>query len=470
MIKIRKKYFSITGIDKENRISCIIVNLGVVQQLLNHIQRYNLCKITDKILLTVSGGIDSMVMLHLFRQAGFQVGVAHCNFQLRGTDSQADEIFVKTTCLDQNIPFHVTQFDMAGYMSDNGMSVQMAARELRYRYFHEVAEQFGYAYIATAHHLNDSLETVLLNLTKGTGYEGMGGIPVKNGKIIRPLLFATREMIVEYARAQTIIWREDKSNNSDKYQRNFIRHQIVDRLKEINPSLEQTFRTTQERLQGADSLVKSFIDQFREEAGIRPASDFKINKKVLKNTPSPAVVLWEILKEYGFNFDQCREIITDHQSGKSFLSATHTLIVDREYFFVQRKVDTSSFYFNVDASDSQIVAELGSLHFERASTKTFLLNKKPEQAQLDFEKVKYPLCWRSWKEGDYFVPLGMKHTKKLSDFLIDIKMPLSEKKWVSVIESEGTIIWVVGLRIHDHFKVTEQTNEVLTVDFRKNTG
>jgi tRNA(Ile)-lysidine synthase len=447
-----------------------IVNLSVVEQLLNHIHRYSLCKTTDKILLAVSGGIDSMVMLHLFRQAGFQVGVAHCNFQLRGEESLADEALVNTICIEQGIPFHVSRFDTVNHATEKGISTQMAARELRYHYFHEVAEQWGYHFIATAHHINDSLETVLLHLTKGTGLEGVAGIPVKNGKVIRPMLFATQEMITDYARFHKLLWREDRSNASDDYQRNFIRHRVIDRLKEINPSLEQTFRNTQERLHGADQLVKFFIDRFREEAGIKSANEFKLEIKLLRGLPAPAVMLWELLKGNGFNYEQCQEIIGDHQSGKKFLSATHVLTVDRQYFFVQPKSVSPALCLTVDPSVSQVRSELGALYFDRARKENALLHKTSELAQLDFEKVKYPLYWRTWKQGDSFIPLGMSHPKKLSDFLIDIKMPLPEKQQVSVIESAGTIIWVVGLRIHDHFKVTEATREVLTVDFRKNTA
>jgi tRNA(Ile)-lysidine synthase len=439
----------------------------VVEQLLNHIQRHNLCKTTDKILLAVSGGIDSMVMLHLFRQAGFRLGIAHCNFQLRGEDSRADEALVNMACVDQSIPFHVKRFDTETYADSRGMSIQMAARELRYTYFSEVVREQGYDAIATAHHLDDSFETVLLHLTKGTGFEGITGIPVRNDHVIRPMLFATRKMIAEYAQLHHLIWREDKSNDSDDYQRNFIRHQVVPALRGINPNLGETFRYTQERLQGAGLLLKYYVDQFRAQSITFSGDDMKIDMQALKNLPSPVVMLWEILKDKGFNYAQCQDILdNDHQSGKQFLSSTHLLTVDRQQFFVQQKTDSASSCFAIDSFPVSVQTELGSLRFEEIPKDEFRLEKNSERAQLDFHKVKFPLLWRTWKEGDSFIPLGMQYPKKLSDFLIDIKMPLPEKEKVTVIESAGTIIWVVGFRIHDRFKVTDETHQVMTIDFR----
>jgi tRNA(Ile)-lysidine synthase len=441
--------------------------LGVVEQLLNHIHRHNLCKTTDKILLAVSGGIDSMVMLHLFREAGFQIGVAHCNFQLRGEDSMADEALVNQVCVENDIPFHAVRFDTLNHASSRGISTQMAARELRYEYFEELIQAQGYHYIATAHHLNDSLETTLLHFTRGTGIEGMTGIPLQQGRIIRPMLFATRAIIEDYAHQHRISWREDKSNFSDDYQRNLIRHTVVPRLRELNPNLEQTFRNTQERLHGADQLLKKFITHFREEAIRSSGTGWTIDIQKLRSQPSPQVLLWELVKEYGFNYEQCQRIISDHQPGKIFLSATYIITIDRNQFYVQRKDETSVSVFTIDSFTSGIQNESEALYFELVAKDKFQIQHHPERAQFDLEKMHYPLLWRPWKAGDSFIPLGMKHTKKLSDFLIDNKVPLPEKQQVTVLESGGTIVWVVGFRIHDHFKVTEQTRTVLTVDFRK---
>lgn len=439
----------------------------MVEQLLNHIHRHNLCKTTDKILLAVSGGVDSMVMLHLFRKAGFQIGVAHCNFQLRGEDSIGDEALVNLACVENAIPFHAVRFDTLNHAGSRSISTQMAARELRYRYFEEVIQAHGYQYIATAHHLNDSLETTLLHFTRGTGIEGMTGIPLQQGRIIRPMLFATRAIIEDYAQLHQISWREDKSNSSDDYQRNLLRHTVVPRLRELNPNLEQTFRNTQERLQGADQLLKKFIAHFREEAIRSSGTGWTIDMQKLRSQPSPQVLLWEVVKEHGFNYEQCQRIVSDHQSGKKFLSATHIITVDRNQFFVQRKEETSVSVFTIDSFTSGIQSESAALYFESVAKEKFQLQHHPERAQFDLGKMHYPLLWRPWKEGDSFIPLGMKHTKKLSDFLIDNKVPLPEKQKITVLESAGTIVWVVGFRIHDHFKVTEQTHTVLTVDFRK---
>lgn len=439
----------------------------MVEQLLNHIQRHDLCKTTDKILLAVSGGMDSMVMFHLFREAGFTIGVAHCNFQLRGADSEADEALVKITCREHAVPFHARRFDTMEYAQARGLSTQMAARELRYNYFNELAAELGYNAVATAHHLNDSLETVLLNFAKGTGIDGLTGVPVKNEKVIRPMLFATREAISVYAEVHQLKWRQDKSNASEDYQRNFIRHRVIPELNVINPNMAETFRATQERLQGTAHMLNFFIDEFAKRAITFSADTAKIDIHKLKELPSPSVVLWELLKEKGFNYSQCKEIVNDHQPGKKFLSHTHKLSVDRHFLFLQRKDDRSPLSLNIDSFTPNVHTPLGSLHFNLVARPKFQLRKDAGCAQLDRQKIKYPLLWRRWKEGDSFVPFGMNHSRKLSDFLIDIKIPLPEKENITVIESAGTIVWVVGYRIHEHFKVTPETQEILTVDFRR---
>ena len=437
----------------------------MTEQLLNHIRRHNLCKTTDKILLAVSGGIDSMVLLHLFRQAGFSIGVVHCNFQLRGEASVADEALVADTCKQQQIPFYVRRFDTENYAWEKSISIQMAARELRYVYFDALLGEHGYQYLATAHHLNDNIETTLLHFIKGTGLDGLVGIPSRKNKIIRPLLFATREMLTAYAALHHILWREDESNTTDDYQRNFIRHQVIPKLKEINPGLEHTFQNTLERLIGAQQLVALSIEQFRKEfIHQRNTSTFIDREKILLS-PAPATLLWELIKDKGFNYTQCQDIVGEHQSGTKFYSGAYEFFIDRGQFVLCEKKSDAIAPLTIEQLPISVKNSAGQLHFEHYPKETFLLEKDTAVAQLDFDKVKYPLVWRAWQPGDFFIPLGMHHSKKLSDFLIDAKIPLPEKEKVTVLESDGTIIWVVGLRIHDHFKVTGQTSRVLTLRF-----
>jgi tRNA(Ile)-lysidine synthase len=435
----------------------------VIQQLLNHTDRHKLCKTTDKILLAVSGGIDSMVMLDLFLKAGFSIAVAHCNFQLRGKDSDADEQLVKDVC-GNSVPFFSKRFETSSYAEANKLSIQMAARQLRYDFFESLMNEKGFLFTATAHQLNDSLETTLLNFVRGSGVEGMAGIPVKTNRIIRPLLFATRQMISDYASENKIVWREDASNASDDYQRNFLRNKIIPSLKEINPSLEETFRNTNERLQAAASWTKNLAADFLnyDEAG-----RIIIHKKELKEVAASSVLLWEIIKDFDFNYEQCKEIIEVHQPGKIFYSSSHVLTVDRETYIIQAR-QSENFFSQCEIQPKQVVTKNfnGSLFIQEIKKEDFSLNRSQHLAQIDADKVEFPLVWRLWKQGDSFMPFGMSQHKKLSDFFIDLKVSLPDKEKITVIESGGQIVWVVGFRIHDAFKVTENTKRVLVMEYR----
>lgn len=441
-----------------------MVNLGVVEQLLNHIRRYALCKTTDKILLAVSGGVDSMVMLHLLKDAGFKVGVAHCNFHLRGEESSADEELVRETCATLNVPFFVKRFDTVTYASTHKASIQMAARDLRYDYFRGLLETEGYDLVATAHHFNDTIETVLLNLVRGTGMEGLAGIAPKKEKIIRPLLFANRTMIMDYAQQKKIPWREDASNLSDDYQRNFIRHQVVPRLGDMNPGFEQTFRDTHERLLGASLFAQSFINDFRTLAV--EVRDKKTNVDIRKilHSPSPAVLLWELIKDLGFNFDQCKQMVDDHQPGKIFFSASYQLLVDRTHYIIERKQPSQFTAMTIEKGQQRIGEIPFALVMKEQTASDFQLVKDPSVAQLDADRLQFPMIWRKWQAGDYFMPLGMRQEKKLSDFLIDLKIPFNTKADITVLESGGEIVWVVGYRINERYKVTGDTKRVLIIE------
>lgn len=437
----------------------LLVNLFVQKQFQGHIDRHQLCKITDKILLAVSGGLDSMVMLKLFLEAGYPIAVAHCNFQLRGIESDEDENFVRRQCALYQVRFHSIHFDTNTYAHDRGISTQMAARELRYEWFSKLLESEKMDKLATAHHLNDALETVLLNLTHGTDLRGMAGIPVNHEKTIRPLLFATREEIESYAASRQITWREDMSNSEDHYQRNYVRQHVIPQLKKINPSLEKTFSVTQSKLRGELSLMKEGLDSFISRYVIHKDGRVQILKAGLQNQTHPVPVLWEVLKQYGFNFEQCVEIIESlrGQSGKKFFSATHTLVVDREYFVL---MSPSNFNGSVEIHAGQSEVSLGHWNL-RIQKMQVTISEEPGVACLDASKVKFPLIWRRWQPGDSFFPLGIRGSKKVSDFLIDKKISVADKESVTVIECKGEIIWVVGHRLDDRFKITPTTEEAL---------
>lgn len=447
-----------------------MVNLSVVEQLLNHINRYALCKTTDKILLAVSGGIDSMVLFHLLNKAGFSLAVAHCNYQLRGEASAADEALVRETCFTLGVPFFTRSFDTGQYAAAKGISVQMAARDLRYAFFRELCQQHGYDYVATAHHFNDSIETVLQNLVRGTGIDGITGISSKTQNIIRPLLFATREMIQTYALENAITWREDASNSADEYQRNYIRHQLIPTLHQLNQNFEETFRATLERLQGAHEFNQKYIRGFREDAVIIAGGRTTIDIAKLRQLQFPAVMLWELLKGLGFNFDQCKQVVDQHQPGKLFFSPTHQLLVDRSQYIVEEKASSgnrasSRFTALAIENDARAVGEHPYvLTLKEVDAAGYELLKDASLAQLDAEQLRFPLVWRSWRAGDYFIPLGMQQEKKLSDFLIDLKVPFNSKADITVLESAGDIVWVVGYRISERYKVTSETRRILVIE------
>jgi tRNA(Ile)-lysidine synthase len=433
----------------------------VLQQFLNHINRHKLLTQHDTILLAVSGGVDSMVMLHLFLEAGFNVGVAHCNFQLRGEESDADEHFVQQACQKLNVPVVVKRFDTQAYAWENSLSTQMAARELRYSWFDHVLEEQHYHLLATGHHFDDTVETILLNWIKGSSVEGLAGIPVKNKKIVRPLLFATRALVEKYATEKGIAWREDQSNLTDDYQRNFIRHQIVPKLRELNPSLESTLHIGIERLQSDLELIHFQLHAWKKEFLSVEGEKITIAKGGFDSFPQGIHLLWRCIKEYGFNFEQAREMMhgLTGQSGKRFLSPSHQLTIDREHLIISRH---ENFWNDVSIEAGQQKVLLGSWEMGIEKLNKIELSGDSLTAILDAEKLKFPLCWRKWKAGDFFYPLGMDHKRKLSDFLIDNKVSLADKNVVTVLESAGEIAWVVGYRIDNRFKITPRTRSALS--------
>lgn len=416
--------------------------------------------------MAVSGGMDSMVMLHLFHQAGFSIAVAHCNFQLRGEESEKDENFVAAKCKKWGIPFHSIRFDTNNYAIQHGLSVQMAARELRYSWFHQVKEKENANWIATAHHLSDSVETVLLNLTRGTGLDGLVGIADKNDFVIRPLLFATHKEVTNYAAETGVIWREDRSNETDDYQRNFIRHQIIPKLKQINPAFEQSIAKMSERLSGDGAILIQAIEGWKKQFQKNENDKVILAKKGFEpnlDDSYNSALLWRLVRGFGFHFDQCKKIVhaLNGQSGKLFLSTSHQLVVDREHLIL---APLSSELAEVTIEKGQVDAYLGNQQLTFSTTTSgSSINREQAAAILDNASLRFPLTWRKWKAGDSFFPLGMTGRKKISDFLIDQKVSRIEKEVVSVLESAGEIVWVVGYRIDDRFKVKTTTEQVLLV-------
>jgi tRNA(Ile)-lysidine synthase len=422
----------------------------------------DLFDVDDRIMLAVSGGLDSMVMLTLFQESRYKFAVAHCNFQLRGGDSDEDQQFVKEFCGHAGIPCFSKRFDTKNYAAELGISLQMAARELRYEWFNELLEVEKYHWLATAHHLNDNIETVLFRWTQGAGLDQLRGIPVKNEKVVRPLLFATRERLNAYAKEKKVKWREDASNAMSDYHRNFIRHHVIPKLKEINPSLEDTFVHSLAKASGAFELMQRGLGQLKDDLTSTDGSKFMIDTNLLLLLQNPEFVCYEWLKRYDFDWDRCSQLVRalGGQSGKTFYSPTHQAVIDREHIIVTAREEWQK---EILIEDGQDKAALGPWVLTVGKGDGKKLFDRPEGASIDMDRVKFPLTWRKWKRGDVFFPLGLGHRKKLSDYLVDEKVSMADKSVVTVLETGGEIAWVVGHRLDDRFKVTSKTKSVLEI-------
>lgn len=417
----------------------------------------------DKVLLAVSGGIDSLVMCHLFHRAGFRFSIAHCNYGLRGKESDEDAGFVKKLAEKYAVSFYFADFSKVinKYAKKNGLSVQMAARNLRYNFFESILKDNGYYFIATAHHSDDVAETILMNMIRGTGISGLHGILPKNGHVIRPLLFANRKKIEQYAKKNKLKYREDSSNSSDKYIRNKIRLQVIPILKQINPRLEDTFRENAGRLLAVEKIYHAKIVEDQKKIVSSNGNELYISIAELKKQLCPEAHLFEILKHYNFSEKQTHEAfsLVDSSTGKSVTSSGHRIIKNRESLIITPNKQAKKNSVTISKS-TKITEQPLNISFKLIDSKKFKLITDPSFGCFDYEKIKFPLTLRTWKKGDKFIPLGMKGFKKLSDFLIDKKVSLSRKEQTCVLISGSDIIWVAGMRIDNRYRVNEKTKKV----------
>ncbi|MDO9187109.1 MAG: tRNA lysidine(34) synthetase TilS [Bacteroidia bacterium] len=473
----------------------------MISALLNHIKKEKLFSSTEKVLLTVSGGIDSVLMCELFHKAGLNFGIAHCNFQLRAEESDDDETFVNTIAEKYNVPFHYIKFNTSLYAKKNKVSIQIAARDLRYQWFEDIRKEYKYNYIATAHHQDDSIETFFINLIRGTGISGLHGILPKHGRIIRPMLFTTKNEIEVYVKKHKLKYREDSSNASDKYVRNKIRHYVTPVLKELNPGFENTFNKTINHLREVELIYKNDIETKRSKIVKQEKNNILISIKQLKKLQPIATYLYEFLKPYHYNESTVEEIVLalDGESGKQFFSNTYRLIKDREFLIIEQRKENQEIRSKkqelriksqetgiknqelrnkkpdpgLDKKDSEIkvlinqkAIDLDNLKLSFKSEVNNLateIQKSASIAYLDLEKLEFPLEIRKWQKGDVFYPFGMKGKKKLSDFFIDKKLSLNQKENAWLLTSKGKIAWVIGQRIDNRFKITEKTRKIYIV-------
>jgi tRNA(Ile)-lysidine synthase len=435
---------------------------NMVHRFTTFIQTQQLCTDKDKILVAVSGGIDSMVMLHLFLKTGFRIGIAHCNFNLRGRESDDDQKFVGDYAKEMNLPFHTINFETRKHADERGISIQMSARELRYDWLEQVKHENGYDHIAVGHNSDDSIETFFINLTRNSGIHGLTGIKPRFKNIIRPLLFASRKEIEEYANSHHISYREDSSNKETKYLRNKIRHLVIPEFEKVNPSFRNNILEAIFRFKDLEKQLADMTAHYQNMAMTIADEKVKIDFTKFPSTEIMNIVLYEMVKGYGFNGDQVKSMIESihGESGKQFFSGSYRLIKDRNEFIITRREEAADTLFSV---------EKGTTHINLPVQLSFEVQPKPDSlkipsvsnmAFLDYDKLVFPLKLRKWRQGDRFVPFGMSQFKKLSDFFTDNKLSLDEKESVWLVESLDDIVWIVNHRIDNRYRITEETRNV----------
>jgi len=435
-------------------------------RFVDFIRKNNLLTEKDKVLLGVSGGIDSMVMLSLFHKSGFKVSVAHCNFSLRGEESDGDEELVQHVCELNGIPLHRIRFETENFAKANKISIQLAARNLRYEWFNSICNEFGYAKLAIAHNRDDVAETVLINLTRGTGLKGLTGIKPKHDNIIRPLLFAGRDEIIRYAIHEGIQYREDSSNASVKYARNRIRHNVLPELEKLNPSAKASIASAAQHVQEAWDLVASYIHGLKSKLIKVENGKLFISIQGLKEEPHAKFFLIEELMTFGFTPDTIEQIYDSvkGQSGKLFYSPTHQLLRDREFMILAEREESDTTTLEIESGCHEIDYPVRLTFHQIENSPALKVPNDSNIAALDVDKLTFPIKLRPWQPGDKFMPFGMDRFKKVSDFLVDQKISMFEKDNIYVMESKGDIVWVVGKRIDNRFKISNQTTKIWMVN------
>ena len=421
---------------------------------------------SEKYLLAVSGGIDSMAMASMFVEAGTgaKIGVAHCNFGLRGDESDDDEAFVHDFARCNNLRFHVVRFDTSKYAATHGLSIQQAARTLRYEWFETLRREHGYRKVAVAHNADDNLETFFINLLRGAGLGGLTGITAETESIVRPLINMSRRQIEEYARERGLAFREDSSNESDKYLRNKLRHTVLPALDEVNPTFREKATESLKRLKQANDFVSTVVDTIARNIAAAQDDDLHISISGLERYANSAeFVVFRLLEPYGFKGEIVADIVRSlkGESGRMFVSDEYILVKDREFLIVSpRKIVVAGGIVEKAA----LPATVGGFRCEIVRREAgFKPEVSPELGQLDADKLQFPLVLRTVKPGDWFVPFGMNGRKKLSDFLVDNKISFVDKRKQSVLVSGDDIVWLAGRRIDERYKITDETVNIFRI-------
>jgi tRNA(Ile)-lysidine synthase len=458
--------------------------LNLLQRYQTHIKAEKLFSNADHLLLAVSGGVDSVVLCELCFQSGFSFSIAHCNFQLRGEESERDETFVRALAEKYKVTVFVKKFDTEKYAADHKLSIQEAARKLRYEWFNQlvnsheslvvsqasVSRLTSHVPILTAHHADDNIETLVMNFCRGTGLHGLTGIPAVNGSVRRPLLCFSKEELLQFARENKLAFVEDSSNQSVKYTRNLFRHEIIPAIEKVYPQVKVNLLDNLERFKSIEALYTIAVDKLLQKLVRQKGAEWHVPVKQLMGYNNKALV-YELIARFGFSEKQVEEVtkLSWAGSGKYIESADHRhrIIRHRHWFVIGPVQAAKDSMLVVEKGTSEVETENGTLFIkETVQFKDFPAN--PYEALLDAKEIQFPLLLRKWKTGDYFYPLGMKKKKKLSRFFIDLKLSKTEKENVWVLEMNKKIIWVVGYRIDERFKINPQTGAALHLTFTEN--
>ena len=433
----------------------------MLKKFQNHINKQLPFLKERKLLIAISGGVDSVVLAYLCKEIGLNIALAHCNFNLRGDESDADEDFVLELAKNWEFELFIESFDTKQFAADKKLSTQMAARTLRYYWFEELKKQLKFDYILTAHHVDDNFETFLINLSRGTGLDGLLGIPQVNGAIVRPLLLFKRDDIELFAKQHKLQWCEDSSNSSTKYLRNKLRHDVIPILKGINPQLLQNFEKTQQYLNDAKSIINDKVDEVAQNVVSKTKNNglaFNINE--IQKLNNPKIYLYELLNGYGFTqWEDILELLIA-QSGKQVFSSTHRLLKDRKYLILSEIADLPYESIKIIDSQSIVFTPFGKLSLSKVES---VADINKSIAYFDLSNLSFPLTLRKWEEGDVFHPSGMKGKKKVSKYFKDEKFSLLDKESTWLLCSGNDIIWIVGHRTADRFKVTDTTKDILKI-------
>ncbi|MEO7769172.1 MAG: tRNA lysidine(34) synthetase TilS, partial [Ferruginibacter sp.] len=441
--------------------------MSLLEKFKQYIQKETLFQPIDRLLIAVSGGVDSVVLCELCRQAGYNFIMAHCNFQLRGEFSSRDEKFVEALAQKYGVPFFVKTFNTTEYAALAKRSVEEAARDLRYEWFYSLLEPENQLpvlkYILTAHHADDNIETVIMNFFRGTGISGIRGILPKQGKIVRPLLFARRKELEQFIKENKLEFVTDHTNLENDYTRNYFRNTIIPLVNESYPEASQNVLKNIRRFRETEILYQQAILLHKKKLVEQKGAEIHIPVLKLMKTDPLLTVLFEIIKDYGFTAHQTEEAVTllKSETGKFIRSATHRVIKNRNWLIIAPIQTIEATNILIEDTDKEIYFKDGTISIDEIGSDQFSTTKNPLTAQLDLAQIKFPLILRKWKQGDYFYPLGMQKKKKLSRFFIDQKLFLIQKEKTWVIEMEQKIIWIVGLRIDDRFRVTASTRDIL---------